>query len=174
MSDYRLFEINGKRPTIHPTAMIMPGAIIGGNVEIGENVLVRFGAVIYADAGSITIAHDACIGDTALIHTDGPAVEIGEFALVGHGAQICGGSLGNLACLGINAVLLPSSRVGDRAILGSGSLLLDDEKTQPQSFWAGSPAKLRSDEPFRQDADQQQVVITERFKRFKTFRLIDP
>ena len=48
-----LFEHQGKQPRIHPSAFIAPTATIWGDVSIGENSRVLFGAVIVAEGGSI-------------------------------------------------------------------------------------------------------------------------
>ena len=56
-----VYEINGKRPRIGAGTWVAPSADIIGNVEIGENCYIGFGAVIRGDFGKIIIGNESIV-----------------------------------------------------------------------------------------------------------------
>jgi hypothetical protein len=48
-----LLEHLGKSPRIHETAYIAPTAVVCGDVEVGENCRVLFGATLVAEGGTV-------------------------------------------------------------------------------------------------------------------------
>src|SRR5215510_199535 len=62
-----MFEHKGRRPTIDPSARVAPNATICGDVSIGPNVSVGFGAVITAESGPVAIGANCVIMDTAVL-----------------------------------------------------------------------------------------------------------
>jgi len=62
-----LLEHNGATPKIDPTARIAPNAVLCGEVTIGANSSIGFGAVLTAETGPITVGSNCVIMDTATI-----------------------------------------------------------------------------------------------------------
>ncbi|MFW9941769.1 MAG: gamma carbonic anhydrase family protein [Candidatus Thorarchaeota archaeon] len=79
----------GKKPQIHDSAYIAPTAVIIGDVTIGENSNVWFGATIRGDWGSIDIGKNTSIQENVTIHIEaGSSVTIGDDCIIGHHAKI--------------------------------------------------------------------------------------
>jgi len=117
-------SINGRTPKIAESAFISETAYVIGDVEIGEQSSVWPGAVIRADFGGIKIGSRVAIEDNCCVHAEGP-MEIGNEVIVGHGAVLHCKSIGSKVLIGMNAVLLDSSEIGDFCIVGAGSVVTE-------------------------------------------------
>jgi carbonic anhydrase/acetyltransferase-like protein (isoleucine patch superfamily) len=122
---------------------IAPGAVVLGDVHLGENVSVWFNAVIRADTDSITIGRNSNIQDGCIIHEDpGAPVHIGEEVIVGHAAIIHGATVCNNTLIGMRATLLNHVTVGQWCIIGAHSLLPEGTNIPDYSVVMGSPGKV--------------------------------
>ena len=50
-----LYEFEGKRPTVHPTAFVAPTATLIGDVSVEEGASIWYGAVLRADICTIVV-----------------------------------------------------------------------------------------------------------------------
>ena len=114
--------LDGKSPRIHPSAFISEAAYIVGDVVIGENTSIWPGAVIRADYGDIIIGKNCSIQDNVVLHTD-DHLELGDNVLLTHGAVVHGGKVGSNVLIGVNAVLLEDTDVGDHVFIGAGAIV---------------------------------------------------
>src|SRR6185437_9548471 len=122
---------------------IAPGAVVIGDVHLGDSVSVWFNAVIRADTDSITIGKNSNIQDGCIIHEDpGAPVIIGEEVIVGHAAIIHGATVGNNTLIGMRATLLNHVQVGSWCIIGAHSLLTEGTAIPDYSIVMGSPGKV--------------------------------
>jgi carbonic anhydrase/acetyltransferase-like protein (isoleucine patch superfamily) len=88
---YMLFEHQGALPRIDATTRVAPNATICGDVTIGPNCSIGFGAVITAESGPVRIGANCVIMDTAVIRgVRGNPVTIGENVMIGPRAYLCG------------------------------------------------------------------------------------
>lgn len=86
-----IVEHDGKRPVIAASARIAPNAVISGEVTIGDNCSVGFGAVLTAESGPITIGRNVVIMDTAVLRgIKNAPLSIGDNVLVGPRAYLTG------------------------------------------------------------------------------------
>jgi carbonic anhydrase/acetyltransferase-like protein (isoleucine patch superfamily) len=144
-----ILEHQGKRPTIDPTARIAPTAVVCGEVTIGANTSVGFGAVITAESGAVTIGRDCVIMDTAVIRgVRGNPVTIGDHVLVGPRTYLSGCSVADDAFLATGATVFNGARIGRRAEVRINGLvhlrtILPDDATVPINWVAvGDPAHI--------------------------------
>lgn len=134
------------RPEIDPSAIVAPGTHLYGDVTIGAEVLVLFGAVIRADLDRIVIGRQSNIQDHCVLHCDEDVPTlIGERVTVGHSVVIHGTEVGDRALIGIGAIALNRSRIGEGAWLAAGSLLPEGGTIPPWTLAMGTPAKPRRD-----------------------------
>jgi len=130
------------QPTIDPTALILPGARVHGQVTIGPEVFVLFGAVIRAELDKVSVGAYTNIQDNAVLHCDeGVPCVVGERVTIGHSAVVHGASVGDKALIGIGAMALNNSTVGEGAVLAAGSVLAEGKEIPPWSLGMGVPAK---------------------------------
>jgi carbonic anhydrase/acetyltransferase-like protein (isoleucine patch superfamily) len=122
---------------------IAPGAKVIGDIRLGDNVSVWFGAVLRGDIEPIRIGNRSNIQDGCIIHMDpGGPVELGEEVSVGHNAIIHGASIGNNTLIGMGAVLLSGVKVGNNCVVGAHSLLTQGTEIPDNSMVFGHPAKI--------------------------------
>jgi carbonic anhydrase/acetyltransferase-like protein (isoleucine patch superfamily) len=129
-------------PVIDPTAVVLPGARIHGQVTIGPRSFVLFGAVIRADLDRIVIGSETNIQDNAVLHCDeGIPCLLGDRVTVGHSAVVHGALVGDRCLVGIGALLLNRSQLGEGAWLAAGSVLAEGREIPPWTLAMGTPAR---------------------------------
>jgi carbonic anhydrase/acetyltransferase-like protein (isoleucine patch superfamily) len=134
---------------------IAPNATVIGDVNLGPNVSVWFGAVIRGDSDSISIGENSNIQDNCVLHVDpGKPVNIGKEVIVGHSAIIHGASIGDNTLIGMRATLLNNVKVGKWCIIGANALLTEGTEVPDYSVVLGSPGKV-----VRQVAEEDKVRI---------------
>jgi carbonic anhydrase/acetyltransferase-like protein (isoleucine patch superfamily) len=109
-------EHEGKRPRIHPSAYIAPTATVCGEVIIGEDSRVLFGAVLVAEGGPIEIGRHCIIMETAVIRgTYRHPVRIGDHVLIGPRASLVGCTVEDDVFLATGATVFNAAYIDTRA-----------------------------------------------------------
>jgi phenylacetic acid degradation protein/carnitine operon protein CaiE len=138
-----IFEFEGVKPVIHPSAFIHPNATVTGNVIIGKDVYVGPGAAIRGDWGEIIIEDGCNIQENCTIHMfPGTSVLLKEDAHIGHAAIIHGGTIGKNTLIGMNAVIMDEVIIGDACIIGSLAFVPAKMNIPDRSVAVGNPAKI--------------------------------
>src|SRR5271168_3248612 len=107
-----IVEFGGKRPNIHPTAFVAPTAVLIGDVEVGEESSIWFGAVLRGDNGPIRIGARTSIQDNSVLHVS-TLTQIDDDVTIGHAAVMEDCHVKRHALIGSNAVLLNGSIIGE-------------------------------------------------------------
>lgn len=142
-----ILPYNGIYPKIAPTAFIAPGAVIVGDVEIGEETNVWFGCVIRGDVNTIRIGNRTNIQDGTVIHVTrktGPT-RIGSNITIGHKALLHACTLEDECFIGMGAILLDFATVETGGMLAAGAQLTPNKRVPKGQLWAGNPAKFFRD-----------------------------
>ncbi len=113
-----IIEHEGQTPRIHPTAYVAPNAVVSGDVEIGPDCRILFGAVITDDGGPVRIGSRVTVMENAVVRGRPRfGTSIGDHTLVGPHAHINGSRIGAKVFIATGASLFPGSVVGDRAVV---------------------------------------------------------
>jgi carbonic anhydrase/acetyltransferase-like protein (isoleucine patch superfamily) len=143
-----ILPFGGRTPVIHPTAFVAPNAVVIGNVEIGEEASVWFGAVLRGDQPEIPILVGArcSVQDNCVVHVsaEGPTV-LAEAVTVGHGALLESCTVGRSALIGMNAVVLQRARVGAGSVVAAGAVVGEGMEVPPHHLAAGVPARVKKE-----------------------------
>jgi carbonic anhydrase/acetyltransferase-like protein (isoleucine patch superfamily) len=143
-----ILPFRGLTPRIHPTAFVAPTAVVIGNVVIGPDSSVWFGAVLRGDHPELPIRVGArtSIQDNCVLHISdrGPTI-VGDGATVGHGSVFESCVVGDGALVGMNAVILHEAVIGERSIVAAGSVVPERMVVPPRSLVAGVPARVRKE-----------------------------
>ena len=140
-------EVRGHTPSIGEGTFVADTAVIVGDVTIGRDSSIWFNAVLRGDVNTITIGDRTNIQDGAVIHTlyDGSPhpsqTHIGNDVSVGHNAIIHGGIIGDNCLIGMGAIILDNAEVPSGCIIAAGALVLSNAKLEPDSLYAGIPAR---------------------------------
>ncbi len=141
-----LIPFRGRKPRVHATAFVAPTAVLIGDVEVGAESSIWFGAVLRGDhpTHGIRIGSRTSIQDNCVIHVsvEGPTV-VGDDVTVGHGAVFESCEIRRGALIGMNAVLLHHSIIGEEALVAAGSVVPMGLEVAPRTLVAGSPATPR-------------------------------
>ncbi len=129
-------------PAIDPTAVVSAGAHVYGQVTLGPRVLILFGTVIRAEFDRILVGAETNVQDNSVVHCDeGIPCSIGRRVTVGHSAVVHGATVGDSCLVGIGAILLNRSSLGEGAWLASGSVLTEGQEIPPWTLAMGTPAR---------------------------------
>lgn len=131
-----------RQPVIPSSAYVAPNATVVGNVVLGERSVILFGVVLRADVGPILIGDETNVQDNAVVHGD-PEVPtiLGKGVTVGHSAVVHGATVGDGCLVGIGALLLSRSEMGEGAWLAAGAVLAEGRKVPPWTLAVGVPAR---------------------------------
>ena len=137
-----IYELDGVAPQLAASAWVADSAQVMGNVVLGDDTSVWFGAVIRGDTESITIGAGSNIQDASVLHADiGQPLVVGERVTVGHQVMLHGCTIGDESLIGIGAVVLNGARIGKNCLVGAGALVTEGKEFPDGSMILGSPAK---------------------------------
>jgi len=138
-----LFEFEGLRPSVSPSAWIAPTAVLVGDVRVEAEASIWYGAVLRADFGPIIVRRGANVQDGSVLHGgDDPVTEVGEGATIGHLCVVHGAVIGTEALVGNGATVLDGVIVGRRALVAGGATVPPGLVIPDGMLAAGVPAKV--------------------------------
>ncbi len=118
-------------------------ARVFGQVTLGNECTIWFGAVLRGDADTITLGNRSNVQENAVLHVDpGFPVVIGNDCIIGHGAIIHGAKLANNVLVGMHATILNGAVIGNFCIIGANALVTEGSVIPDYSVVLGSPAKV--------------------------------
>jgi carbonic anhydrase/acetyltransferase-like protein (isoleucine patch superfamily) len=138
---YRLGDIHPQCPA-EGSYWLAPDAHIIGDVMIGVDVSVWFGAVLRGDNERITVGKRSNIQEGAMLHTDiGYPLEIGDSCTIGHHAILHGCTLGENTLVGMGACIMNGARIGKNCLIGAYALITEGKEYPDNTLIVGSPAR---------------------------------
>ena len=137
-----IYELDGKAPQLAEGTWVADSAQIIGNVTLGENASVWFGAVLRGDTEPITIGRNSNVQDLSVLHTDVDCpLTIGDNVTIGHQVMLHGCTIGDNTLIGIQAVVLNRAKIGRNSIVGAGAVVTEGKEFPDNSLIVGAPAK---------------------------------
>ena len=122
---------------------VADSARVIGDVYLGHQANVWFGAVIRGDNERIHIGDYSNVQENSVIHTDaGIEVKIGNYVTIGHLAMLHGCEVGDNSLIGIGAVVLNNAKIGKNCIIGANALIPEGKIIPDNSVVMGSPGKV--------------------------------
>lgn len=137
-----ILNFNGKKPQISAEAYIAPTAALIGDVTVGRDSSVWFGAVIRGDNAPITIDEGTSVQDNVVLHTEpGRALHVGSNVTIGHNAIVHCSEVGDNTLVGMGAILLDGAVIGKNCIIGAGAVVKENAVVPDGTMMVGVPAK---------------------------------
>jgi phenylacetic acid degradation protein len=139
----KVYEINGVRPVVHPSAYVHPSAVLIGDVIVGPRCYIGPLASMRGDFGRLVLEEGANLQDTCVMHgfpEDDTVVEVDGH--IGHGAVLHGCRVGRNAMVGMNAVVMDKAVVGAESIVAAMSFVKAGMVIPPRSLVMGAPARV--------------------------------
>jgi len=145
-------SVRGFTPVMGENCYLAESATLIGDVVMGDDCSIWFNAVLRGDVNSIRIGNRVNIQDNSTLHTtfNESVVEIGDDVTIGHNVVVHGARIESNALIGIGSVLLDHAVVGSNTIVAAGSVVLENSILEPDSLYAGVPAKrIKAIDPSR-------------------------
>ena len=139
----KVYEIDGVRPVVHPSAYVHPSAVLIGDVIVGPRCYIGPLASLRGDFGRLILEEGANLQDTCVMHGfpgEDTVVEVDGH--IGHGAVLHGCRIKRNAMVGMNAVVMDKAVVGEESIVAAMSFVKAGMVIPPRSMVMGTPAKV--------------------------------
>ncbi|MGH7732354.1 MAG: gamma carbonic anhydrase family protein [Gemmatimonadales bacterium] len=128
---------------VHPTAWVAPGAIVLGNVTLGERSSVWYGAILRGDNDRIAVGDETNLQDGTIVHVDeGVPCLIGRRVGVGHRALLHGCIVEDECLIGMASTILNGAVIGTGSVVAAGALVPEGMKVPPGSLVMGVPGRV--------------------------------
>ena len=138
-----LYQLDDHLPQLGAGAWVADSAQVIGQVELGEDASVWFGAILRGDTEPLRIGRGSNIQDGSVVHADqGTPCVIGEHVTVGHQVMLHGCTIGDGSLIGIQAVVLNGAKIGKHCLVGAGALVTEGKEFPDGSMIIGSPARV--------------------------------
>ena len=136
--------VRGFTPEIGQDTFLADNAVVVGDVKIGRDCSIWFGTVVRGDVNSIRIGDRVNIQDGSVLHTlyQKSTIEIGNDVSIGHNVVVHGAKIHDYALLGMGSIVMDDAEVGEGALVAAGSVVLSRTKIGAHEMWAGAPAKF--------------------------------
>jgi len=138
---------DGRSPRIGARVFIAENATLIGDVSLGDDCSIWYGAVLRGDVHSIRIGPRTNIQDNCVLHVtnDTHPIDIAEEVTIGHGVIAHGCTIGRGALIGMGSRVLDGARVGELALIGAGALVGEGMEIPPRTLAVGVPARVKRD-----------------------------
>jgi len=135
-------SLNGITPKIGANCFLAETAVIIGDVEIGDDCSIWYGAVLRGDVNPIKIGNRVNVQDGAVLHTTHhtSVVEIGDDVSIGHNAIVHGAKVGSNVLIGMGSIIMDNAVIPNDTIIGAGAFVSSNTLLEP-GVYAGMPAK---------------------------------
>ena len=139
----RLARHLGKTPDITRALFVAANATVIGDVALGAQSSVFYGAVLRGDIARIVVGEGTNIQDNAVVHlADDLDAVIGDWCTIGHAAIIHACTIENECLIGMGATVLDGARIGARSMVAAGAVVTPRTIVPPGSMVMGTPAKI--------------------------------
>ncbi len=179
-----IYEFEGIRPVIDPTAFVHPTAVVIGDVIIGPGCFVGPCASLRGDIGRLIMRAGSNVQDNCTLHCfPGKDVLIEEDGHVGHGAVLHSCTIKRNAIIGMNAIVMDDSVIGENSFVAAMAFVKAGTIVPPRTLVAGIPAKpireVNDDEiKWKSDGTAIYQQLTKRYlatmKQTQPLRAIEP
>lgn len=143
----RFVAVDGVTPTVSTnTAFVAPNASVIGDVTLGKDSSVWYGATVRGDVHKVVIGDNTSVGDRAVIHVakiqgDFPSI-IGNNVTIGPGAIVHAATLKDSCVVSASAQVLDGAVVESNSIIAAGAVVTPGTVVEAGQYWAGNPAKM--------------------------------
>lgn len=139
-----LLDLGAQAPQLGRNTWLAPGSALIGDVALGEESSVWYGAVLRADGDRIHLGARCNVQDACVLHTDpGIPMDIGDDVSIGHGAVLHGCRVGYSSMIGIGAIVMNHASIGSECLVSAGALVTQGTVIPDGSLVVGVPGRVR-------------------------------
>lgn len=138
-----IYPFNGKTPEIHSSVFIADYATITGDVKIGKDSSIWFNCAIRGDVAPTLIGEKVNIQDNSVLHqSPNKPLIIEDEVTIGHQVVLHSSMIRKKALIGMGSIILDGAEIGEGAFIGAGSLVPQGKKIPANTLAFGRPAKV--------------------------------
>lgn len=139
-----VYTLKGIAPQLGEGVFVAPTASVIGDVILGAESSIWFGAVLRGDVFPIRVGARTNVQDNAVVHVTGgkSPTTIGDDVTIGHLALVHGCTIGSRCLIGMGSILLDDAVVEDECLIAAGSLVPPRMRIPSRSLVMGRPAKV--------------------------------
>jgi carbonic anhydrase/acetyltransferase-like protein (isoleucine patch superfamily) len=137
-----IIAFDGRDPVLAEDVWIAPTAVVTGDVQVGRHSSIWFQTVVRGDESPIVIGRDVNVQDACVLHTGSQSgLRIGDRVGVGHMVLLHGCEIGDGALVGMGSIVMDLAVIGRRCIVAAGSLVTAGSRFEDETVVMGRPAK---------------------------------
>jgi gamma-carbonic anhydrase len=161
-----IYEYKGIRPRLGKDVFIAPGAVVLGDVEIGDGSNLWFHTVVRGDVHQIRIGTDVNVQDLCMLHVTGGRfpLTVGDRVIVGHRVVLHGCTIHDDVLVGIGALVLDGAVVEQGAIVAAGSVVTPGTVIPANRLAVGIPGR-----PTREVTEQEREFNRMNFAKYREY-----
>lgn len=130
-------------PEVGDGVLLAPGAALVGDVRLGQDVSIWYGAVARGDIAPVTVGARSNLQDGTVVHVgDNSPCVVGADVVVGHRVMLHACRVEDACLIGMQATLLDDCVIGEGSIVGACALVTQRTVIPPHSLVLGAPAKV--------------------------------
>ena len=139
----RLQRHLGQTPDVSNANFVAANATVIGDVVLGAQSSVFYGAVLRGDIARIRIGEGTNIQDNCIVHlADEYDAVIGDWCTVGHAAIVHACTVEDECLIGMNATVMDGAHIGRRSLIAAGAVVTPGMQVPPGSMVMGAPGKV--------------------------------
>ncbi|MBR5413990.1 MAG: gamma carbonic anhydrase family protein [Fibrobacter sp.] len=139
----KLIALDGMTPRLGSRAFVADGAVLVGDVEVGDDSSVFYNAVLRGDLAPIRIGKRTNIQDNVTVHVStGMGVVVGDEVTVGHNAVLHACTIEDNVMVGMGAIVMDGAHIKKNCIVGAGAVVTQGKEFPENSLVLGAPAHV--------------------------------
>ena len=139
----KLIALDGRTPRLGSRAFVADGAVLVGDVEVGDDSSVFYNAVLRGDLAPIRIGKRTNIQDNVTVHVStGVPTVIGDEVTVGHNAVLHACTIDDNVMVGMGAIVMDGAHIKKNCIVGAGAIVTQGKEFPENSLVLGAPAHV--------------------------------
>lgn len=133
------------QPKYDEGCFIAPSSVVIGNVKLGKDCSVWFNTTIRGDVMPIEIGDETNIQDNSVIHGTYKkfAAKIGRRVSVGHSVILHGCEIGDRCLIGMGTIIMDGAKISPDSLVAAGSLVTEGSEFPSKVLIMGRPAKVK-------------------------------
>ncbi|MBI5249332.1 MAG: gamma carbonic anhydrase family protein [Desulfomonile tiedjei] len=168
-----IYEYKGIQPRLGKDVFLAPGAVVLGDVEIGDGSNIWFNTVIRGDVNRVRIGSKTNVQDLCMLHVTGGRfpLTLGDEVIVGHRVVLHGCTIHDRALIGIGALVLDGAVVEEGAIVAAGAVVTPGTVIPANRVAVGIPARPTR-EPTQEEKSFHQINLSRYLEYGRNFESI--
>ncbi len=162
-----IFPFHKCQPQLGERVFLAPGAVLTGEIEVGDDVSFWFHTVARGDVNWIKIGRGTNVQDGTVLHVthERYPLSFGEGVVIGHSAVVHGCTVEDGALIGIGARVLDGAVIEWGAQVGAGAVVAPRMRVPAGQLVLGIPARVVR--PLTAEESQQIAEIRDRYIALK-------